>query len=92
MSTTATHPSAGLFTSLADAARRHIIATLADGEASVTELTTLTGKRQQAMSHHLTILRLTGVVEYQRTGKTNRYRLTDKGLRALAILKGEGLA
>jgi DNA-binding transcriptional ArsR family regulator len=43
--------------------------------------------RQQAVSHHLTIMKLTRMVEFRRQGKTNSDRLTYEGREAMALAR-----
>jgi DNA-binding transcriptional ArsR family regulator len=70
-----------------DAVRRQIIRLLGPGPLNVTALCQATGKRQQAMSHHLTICKLRGLVRVQRRGKSNYYRLAGPGRDALAVIE-----
>ena len=64
--------------------RLMILCHLATGEKSVTELEDLLSARQAAVSQQLSRLRLEGLVQPRRDGKTIYYSLTDK--RATKIL------
>jgi len=65
-----------VFKLLADESRLKILLALAqDGELHVSALCELLGQQQPAVSHHLTLLRMTGLVGYRRAGKHNFYRL-----------------
>ena len=62
---------------LAHEGRLMILCHLAGGERSVTELEELLSQRQAAVSQQLARLRLEGLVESRRDGKTIYYRLAD---------------
>ena len=65
-----------VFKLLSDESRLKILLALAeDGEMHVSALCNLLGQQQPAVSHHLTLLRMTGLVGYRREGKHNYYRL-----------------
>ncbi|HZU36171.1 MAG TPA: metalloregulator ArsR/SmtB family transcription factor [Gemmataceae bacterium] len=65
-----------VFKLLSDESRLKILLGLAqDGELHVSALCDLLGQQQPAVSHHLTLLRMTGLVGYRREGKHNYYRL-----------------
>ena len=55
-----------------------ILCHLASGEKSVTELEKLLMTRQAAVSQQLARLRLEGLVDFRRDGKTIYYRLGDE--------------
>ncbi|QCO54823.1 winged helix-turn-helix transcriptional regulator [Pseudorhodobacter turbinis] len=57
--------------------RLMILCHLTSGEKSVTELETLLGSRQAAVSQQLARLRLEGLVESRRDGKTIYYSVSD---------------
>ena len=57
--------------------RLMILCHLTSGEKSVTELETLLGSRQAAVSQQLARLRLEGLVSCRRDGKTIYYALSD---------------
>lgn len=60
-----------------------ILCHLGEGERSVTELEQLLGARQSAVSQQLARLRLEGLVDNRRDGKTIYYRIADPRARAL---------
>lgn len=62
---------------LAHEGRLMILCHLAEGEKSVTELERLLSARQSAVSQQLARLRLEGLVDNRRDGKTIYYRLAD---------------
>lgn len=65
-----------VFKLLADESRLKILLALAeDGELHVSALCELLNQTQPAVSHHLTLLRMTGLVGFRRDGKHNYYRL-----------------
>jgi ArsR family transcriptional regulator len=64
--------------------RLMILCHLASGEKSVTELETLLSARQAAVSQQLSRLRLEGLVQPRREGKTIYYSLSDE--RAVKVL------
>lgn len=67
---------AQVFKLLADESRLKIILALSqDKELHVSALCNLLGQTQPAVSHHLTLLRMTGLVGYRRDGKHNYYRI-----------------
>ena len=66
--------------------RLMILCSLATGERSVTELENLLGQRQAAVSQQLARLRLEGLVETRREGKTIFYRLADGRARRMLEL------
>jgi len=67
---------AGLLKALANQDRLLILCHLADGEKNVGELQELLGLRQPAISQQLSRLRLEGLVDTRRSGKTIYYRLS----------------
>jgi ArsR family transcriptional regulator len=65
-----------VFKLLADDSRLRILLTLArEGETHVTALCDMLGQSQPAVSHHLTLLRMAGLVGFRREGKFNYYRM-----------------
>ena len=68
---------------LAHEGRLMILCHLASGERSVTELEELLSSRQAAVSQQLARLRLEGLVDYRREGKTIYYRLGDERARRM---------
>jgi ArsR family transcriptional regulator, arsenate/arsenite/antimonite-responsive transcriptional repressor len=66
---------------LADMSRLKILLALAqDGRLHVSALCTLLEQSQPAVSHHLTLMRMARLVDYQRVGKHNYYRLSSDGM------------
>jgi ArsR family transcriptional regulator, arsenate/arsenite/antimonite-responsive transcriptional repressor len=73
-----------VFKLLADENRLRIVLALAqDGELHVSALCDLLVQSQPAVSHHLTLMRLTGLVGYRRDGKHNYYHLAPGFMREL---------
>jgi ArsR family transcriptional regulator len=67
---------------LSDESRLKILLALTPGgEMNVSALCALVGQSQPAVSHHLTLMRLAGLVSYRRDGKNNFYRLESGYLR-----------
>jgi DNA-binding transcriptional ArsR family regulator len=68
------------FRLLADSTRLQILTLLLGGEHNVSELCeALGGQAQPAVSHHLALLRVSGLVRPSREGKFIFYALTDQG-------------
>ena len=63
--------------SLANPVRLRILCLLAEGEASVGEITERLAARQSLISQHLALLRKDGLVRAQRDGQNIRYALAD---------------
>jgi DNA-binding transcriptional ArsR family regulator len=77
----------GLLKALSHEGRLMILCHLAGGEKSVTELETLLGLRQAAVSQQLARLRLEGLVSTRREGKAIIYAIQDpKVLRLVRAL------
>ncbi len=68
------------FAALADPTRRAILARLADGEATVTELAHPFDISLPAISRHLKVLERASLIERRREGQTRRCRLTPRPL------------
>ena len=65
-----------VFKLLADESRLKILMTLSrEGEMHVSALCAMLGQSQPAVSHHLTLLRMAGLVGFRRDGKFNFYRM-----------------
>jgi DNA-binding transcriptional ArsR family regulator len=65
-----------VFGLMSDESRLRIILTLArQGETHVSALCEMLNQSQPAVSHHLTLLRMAGLVGFRRAGKFNYYRL-----------------
>lgn len=67
----------GFLKALSHEGRLMILCHLVSGEKSVTELETLLGSRQAAVSQQLSRLRLEGLVACRREGKTIFYSIDD---------------
>jgi DNA-binding transcriptional ArsR family regulator len=67
-----------------DPTRLTIIRALAAGPLNVTALCRMTAQSQPSCSHHLSLLRASGIIEGRRDGHSNFYALTDRG-RSLAV-------
>ena len=73
-----------VFKLLADKSRLKILLALArEGEMHVSALCELLEQSQPAVSHHLTLLRMAGLVGYRRDGKHNYYHLASDHVRDL---------
>ena len=73
-----------VFKLLADKSRLRILLALArEGEMHVSALCELLEQSQPAVSHHLTLLRMAGLVGYRRDGKHNYYRVDSALVRDL---------
>jgi DNA-binding transcriptional ArsR family regulator len=69
------------FAALADPTRRAILARLAQGEATVTELRQPFRISQPALSKHLKVLGAAGLIEAGQVGQTRPRRLKPEALR-----------
>jgi DNA-binding transcriptional ArsR family regulator len=76
---------AGFMKALSHEGRLMILCHLAGGEKSVTELETLLGQRQAAVSQQLARLRLEGLVTTRRAGKAIFYAIENP--KVLALLR-----
>lgn len=73
-----------VFKLLADRNRLKIVLALAqEGKMHVSALCKLLKQSQPAVSHHLTLMRMVGLVGYDRSGKHNYYYLASRYLRGL---------
>jgi ArsR family transcriptional regulator, arsenate/arsenite/antimonite-responsive transcriptional repressor len=73
-----------VFKLLADKSRLKIVLALAqDSELHVSALCDLLGQSQPAVSHHLTLMRMVGLVGFRRDGKHNFYHLASGHVRDL---------
>lgn len=77
----ATHRLDAVFAALADPTRRAIIARLASGEASVTELAQPFTMSQPAISKHLKVLERAGLISRSRAAQRRPRRLEATRLR-----------
>src|ERR1700733_4715256 len=77
-------PSDALFKALADPTRRAIFERLSrDGEQTVWALTAQAGVSQPAVSKHLGVLKLAGLVRDRREGRETHYSAQPEGLAPL---------
>ncbi len=74
-----------LFRGLGDANRLLIIATIGEGEKTVSEIVEKTGLSQPLVSHHLKLLKNSLILKTRRDGLFIFYSLTDKSI--LEMLK-----
>ena len=81
-----------VFDALGDPTRRHIVESLAQGEASATQLAAELPVTRQAVAKHLTALRDAGIVDSRRQGRETLYRVNTEPLDAAAawIVRGGG--
>jgi DNA-binding transcriptional ArsR family regulator len=74
----------GLFNTLADPTRRALFERLCrEGELTVRALTNQAGVSQPAVSKHLAVLKLAGLVRDRRDGRQTHYRAEPNGLAPL---------
>ena len=73
-----------LFTALSDRTRRHMVARLSAGEATVKELAEPYAMTMQAVSQHLRVLERSGVISRGRHRQTRPCRLEPAALEAAA--------
>lgn len=79
-----TDPLSTTFAALADPTRRAILARLAQGEASVKDLSTPFEMSQPAISKHLRVLERAGLIEQGRQAQWRPRRLRAKPMRDVA--------
>jgi len=79
---------ASLLKHVSDPTRLQVLSLLSEGERHVGGLCEALTQSQPAVSHHLALLRLGGLIDRRRQGKNNIYRLTDSGERLSDIVKG----
>jgi DNA-binding transcriptional ArsR family regulator len=73
-----------VFDALGDPTRRHIVESLAQGEASATQLAAELPVTRQAVAKHLVALRDAGLVEPRKQGRETLYALNRAPLDAAA--------
>lgn len=83
------NPLSATFAALADPTRRAILARLANGEASVTELSAPFDMSQPAISKHLRVLERAGLIEQGRQAQWRPRRLRAGPLRDIADWVGQ---
>lgn len=75
---------ANIFKSLSDPNRLKILQLLSqNGEMHVSSISEELSQSQPAVSHHLTQLRSSGLIEFRRAGKFNYYAISPSGLAEL---------
>ena len=80
ISKTSQHADIDAFTAIAHPARRKILDLLAVGESSVIDLAKPFDMSRPAVSQHLRVLKDVGLVEVNRVGREQRYRLRSEPL------------
>jgi ArsR family transcriptional regulator len=84
VSDTTIHRLTDVFKLLSDKSRLKIVLALArDGATHVSALCKMLDQSQPAISHHLTLMRMVGLVDYHRRGKHNYYYLASNHVRDL---------
>lgn len=68
---------ADVFKAMSDPCRLAILKFLREGELCVCEIMTALDRPQSSTSHHLSILKRSGLVKERKEGKWSRYRLSD---------------
>lgn len=86
---TRSDPLSDTFAALADPTRRAILARLATGQATVTELAAPFDLSLPAVSKHLKVLQRAGLIEQGRRAQWRPCRLRAEGLRDVADWLGE---
>lgn len=76
-----------LFKVLGDPSRMRILFQISSSEACVSDVASKLNMTESAVSHHLHILRLNGLVSRRRRGKSICYMLNDDHIRSI-ILQG----
>ena len=82
------HRSASLLKHASDPTRLQVLSLLFERERHVGGFSEALTQSQPAVSHHLALLRLGGLIDRRRQGKNNIYRLTDAGERLSQIVMG----
>ncbi|TRZ67416.1 MAG: ArsR family transcriptional regulator [Methanothrix sp.] len=68
---------AGVLKAMSDPCRLTILKLLKEGELCVCEITTALDRPQSSTSHHLSILKNTGLIKERKVGKWSHYRLSE---------------
>lgn len=74
-----------LFKVLGDPSRMRILFQISSSEACVSEVASKLNMTESAVSHHLHILRLNGLVSRRRIGKNICYMLKDDHIRSIVL-------
>lgn len=78
------HSNESVFRAVADGTRRRVIEILLKGERTPVELAQAVRVSQQTMSHHLNVLRTSGVVRQHRRGRSRVYQVVPEPLKGAA--------
>jgi ArsR family transcriptional regulator, zinc-responsive transcriptional repressor len=81
-------PVSNLLSQANNPTRALILMGLREGALNVGDISAALGTTQPAISHHLTLMRLSGVVAQTRAGKNNFYALTEVGERLADVVAG----
>ena len=76
---------------LAEPTRIKLLNALREGEASVGELSRISGTTQQNVSRHLGLLHAEGILERRRDGNFVKYRIADEGVFAICDAVCDGV-
>ena len=74
-----------LFKALGDPSRMKILVQVGSSEACVSEVASKLNMSESAVSHHLHILRMNGLVRWRREGKIILYAMEDDHVRTIII-------
>ncbi len=72
-----------LFKALGDPSRMKVLFQVGSSEACVSEVASKLNMSESAVSHHLHILRMNGLVRWHREGKTILYTMEDDHVRTI---------
>lgn len=72
-----------LFKVLGDPSRMKVLFQIGSSEACVTEVAARLNMSESAVSHHIHILRMNGLVRWRRSGKTILYQMNDDHVRTI---------
>lgn len=72
-----------LFKVLGDPSRMKVLFQIGSSEACVTEVAARLNMSESAVSHHIHILRMNGLVRWHRSGKTILYQMNDDHVRTI---------
>ena len=78
-----------IFSALADPTRRAIVMRLAQGEATVTEVATPFNMSAPAISRHLRVLEVSGLIDRRVEGRSHHLRLNPEPLKTAATWMNE---
>ena len=72
-----------LFKVLGDPSRMKVLFQIGSSEACVTEVAARLNMSESAVSHHIHILRMNGLVRWRRSGRTILYQMNDNHVRTI---------